>query len=54
MSNVDGQSSTSIVSIWADVASIVLTVVVSNAQVKQKISEEQLTDLVRVDCLCLS
>jgi hypothetical protein len=31
--------------IWAVIASIVLTVGVSNAQVKQKISEEQLTEL---------
>jgi len=36
--------------IWAVVASIMLTVGVSNAQVKQKISEEQLTDLLsRID-----
>jgi len=36
--------------IWAVIASIVLTVGVSNAQVKQKISEEQLTELLsRID-----
>jgi len=36
--------------IWAVIASIVLTVGVTNAQVKQKISEEQLTELLsRID-----